>query len=90
MSRYNEKYKVALKYKHIGDKEVYGPGCVFKKNSTVEYEQVEGIEFTLDEVGELIVAVDNMFYDICNQWENGMNIEEFTKDVRRIMTSMTL
>lgn len=87
MDRHNEKYKVALKDKYVGDKKWYGCGDVFKKNSTVGYKGVEGIEFTLNEIGKLVVAVDKMFYDIDNHWEKGMNIEELVRDLRQIMYS---
>lgn len=78
-------YKVATRYKYVGDEEIYKPGYVFKKNSTVGYESIEGIEFTLEDAGKLFIAVDEMFMNIYNQWENGMNIEEFVRDLRNLM-----
>ena len=75
-------FKVATKYKYIGDKEVYKPGMIFQKSSTVGYESIEGIEFTLQDAGKLFIVVDDMLYDICNQWENGMDIEHFIGVVR--------
>ena len=75
-------FKVATKYKHIGEIQVYKPGDIFKKSSTVGYEGVEGLEFTMEDIGKLINVIDDMFYDISNQWENGMDIESFVGVVR--------
>lgn len=79
------KYKVATKYKYFGDVKAYKPGDIFKKDSTVGYEDIEGIEFTLEDAGKLYIAIDNMFYAISNLWEDGMSIELFVKDLRRLM-----
>lgn len=83
-------FKVATKYKYIGDKEIHKPGQIFQKSSTLGYEDIEGIEFTLEEAGRLFIAVDDMLYDISNQWEDGMNIEDFIKEVRDVMVGIVL
>ncbi|MDR7856045.1 hypothetical protein [Tissierella sp.] len=78
-------YKIATRFKYIGEKEVVKPGDVFKKDSTVGYESFEGDEVTLEDLGKLYVAVDKMLYDFSNQWEKGIDPYEFMKDVGDIM-----
>lgn len=52
-------------------------------------EQIDRLKDKLDDTHkryrELYNAVDNMFYDICNQWEDGMDIEELVGDLRKVM-----
>lgn len=76
-------YKVSSKYVYSGDKQIIGLGDVFRKDATYDYEDIEGLEFTIKEAGQLFLAVDKLFYDICNQWEDGMDIEEFVGKLRK-------
>lgn len=78
-------YKIATKYKYVGDSEVVKPGDIFKKDSTIGYDSFEGEEVTLKQLGKLYIAVDKMMYDFSNQWENGMNPFEFLEDVINLM-----
>lgn len=78
-------YKIATRHKYIGDKEVIKPGDIFNKGSTVGYETIEGMEFTLEQLGQLYIAVDKMLYDFSNQWEEGMNPYEFLEGVIKAM-----
>ena len=34
---------------------------------------------------DIIIEVDKILYDISNQWEDGMDIEELIADIRKLM-----
>lgn len=81
-------YKIATKFKYIGKEEVAKPGDIFKKG-TFGYGMVEGEVVTLKNLGQLYIAVDSMFYDYSNQWEEGLDPYELMKDVMEIMHNIS-
>lgn len=77
-------YKIATKYKYAGDLEVVKPGDIFRKDTTIGYDNFEGKEVTLKQLGKLYIAIDKMFYDFSNQWQDGMDPYDFYEEVVKI------
>ncbi len=46
-------------------------------------------KITLKAFNNLYSTADKMFYDICNQWEDGADIEDFVGELRELMYDET-
>lgn len=83
-----ETLKIATKYKYLNGRCIVAPGDVFTKDSIIDYDSVEGNEVTLKDLAKIYIEVDNLFYNIANQWEDGCDLEYFMQDLRSAMYDM--